>query len=129
MFFTCSHLTTSGVGRGCPGHRHATREASFKFLSSFSPLQKVPPLPGLSQSRFSTDTRVASKGLARFQLPSPAPLRLLLAQERKGKVSWGCSRKTRPWFFSRDEASMEWSGEELWGGQREKQREGGNSAR
>lgn len=45
MFFTCSHLTTRGVGRGWPGRGHATKEASFEFLFSFSPLQKVPPLP------------------------------------------------------------------------------------
>lgn len=98
MFFTCFHLTNSRVGRGCSGHRHATREASFKFLFSFSSQQnKVPPLPGLSQSsRFSTETRAASNSLAHFQLPPHLPFAfcpfcLMLAQERK--ISWGSARK------------------------------------
>lgn len=64
-----------------------------------------------------------------FSSPPQPPFASCWLRKGKEKVSWGCSRKTRPWFFSRDEASMEWSGEELWGGQREKQREGGNSAR
>lgn len=98
-------------------HKGSQFRVSFLLLSSTKS-----PSPA-SRSRFSTDTRVGSEGLAGFQLRSPAPLWL-----REGKGSRGCSRKTRLRFFSGGEASMEWSGVELWGGQRERQREGRNKA-
>lgn len=117
MFFTCFHLTHSGVGMFRTDMPQGKPMSSF---SSFSSVQnKVLPLPGLSQSsRFSTEMKVASNGLAHFQLLSPRPsspfafclLCLMLAQESK---SPGAVLANSAVVFSRDEASMEWSGVEL----------------
>lgn len=122
MFFTCSRCAPGALA----GDGRDTHMAQVSSFFSPSLLYKKSPslaLPALSPSRSGPATR-----LGRFSVPSPAPLCLLLPQGKE--KSPGAARgKLGCGFFSRDEASMERSGVELWGGQREKQREGRNKAR